>query len=130
MSVATMMVPTITTHEGRHDDMSPKVIKIRAGFSVSKLILAQSDPVFEARNDSRTELILRAVRACIAGRWEPDLTRKIPLGNTGEVQMRIRPEDNEPYRAWCDRKQYPYSLPIAHALWLYATTPDPKDLPF
>jgi hypothetical protein len=125
----TMMVPTITTHEGPHTDM-PKVNRVRAGFSVSRLILAQSDLVFEARNESRTELLLRAIRACIAGKWEPDLARKLPVGNTNVVQMRLRPEDDGPYRAWCDQRQYPYSLPIAHALWLYATTPDPKDLPF
>jgi hypothetical protein len=129
MASAAMIAPAITTTS--RGPAMPKITTVRVGYNVDSQILAQSDVVFEARNDRRSELVLRALRACTSGMWRPDLSRRLPAtGSQGTVQMRLRPQDNGPYRAWCEENGLPYSTPVAHALWLYAITPDPKDLPF
>jgi hypothetical protein len=130
MSVATMVAPAVKRRGHRHMPQH-RVITDRVGFSIPRLVLTQSDAVFEARNEYRSELILRVVRAFTAGTWSPDITRKLPAeGKPGKVQLRLRPQDLDPYKAKCEREQLPFSTPVAHGLWLYATTPDPRDLPF
>jgi len=112
--------------------MSPhKVITERVGFSIPAVVLAQADTIFQARNEYRSELIVRIVRAYTAGTWQPKPTTKLPAeGKPVKVQLRLRPQDLKPYRAKCEREQLPISFPVAHGLWIYAHTTDPKDLPF
>lgn len=108
-----------------------KVITERVGFTIAKIVLAQADTMFEARNEYRSELILRIMRAYTAGTWEPDPLTKLPAeGKPVKVQLRLRPQDLTPYRDKCAREQLPISFPVAHGLWIYAHTADPAELPF
>ena len=108
-----------------------KVITERVGFTIPRVVLAQADALFEARNEYRSEMILRIIRAYTAGRWEPKPTVQLPTeGTPGKVQLRYRPQDLTPYRAKCEREDLPISFPVAHGLWIYAHEPDPSKLPF
>lgn len=109
--------------------MPHKVITERIGFTVPAIVAAQADIVFTARNEDRVELILRIMRAFTAGAWEPNPTVALPReGKPVKVQLRLRPQDIEPYRKKCGSD--PISFPVAHGLWIYARTADPSDLPF
>lgn len=113
--------------------MSPqhKVITERVGFTVPKIVLAQADTLFEARNEYRSELIVRIMRAYTAGTWGPNPTVRLPTeGSPVKVQLRLRPQDLKPYRAKCERESLPISFPVAHGLWIYAHESDPEKLPF
>jgi hypothetical protein len=108
-----------------------KVITERVGFTVPAVVLAQADTMFEARNEYRSEMILRIVRAFTAGTWEPKPTTLLPSeGTPGKVQLRLRPQDITPYREKCTRQGLPISFPVQHGLWIYAHEPDPTKLPF
>lgn len=108
-----------------------KVVTERVGFTVPAIVLAHADTVFEARNEYRSELIIRIMRAYTAGTWEPNPLTKLPTeGKPVKVQLRLRPQDLKPYREKCGREQLPISFPVSHGLWIYSKTADPSDLPF
>lgn len=128
MTAATIVLPTM---HGSPAMPRHRVITERIKLSLRTQIIQQADAVCAARNEDRSDVVLRIMRAYSAGRWAPSLGMAIPTtGARQPVDIRLRPEDIGPYLKRCTAEQYPQSLPVAHGLWIYATTPDPTKLPF